>query len=175
MKVDRALLLLLAVALVAYIGWNELRGRPQPGALPDIVGTASVIDGDTIIIHGMHIRLVGIDAPESGQSCEADGAKYLCGQKAAFVLYMLKDKTVTCQRTYKRPLARCFVCVAKGRQRCDTDIQSAMVRQGWAITYRRYSKDYVADEDAAHQARLGIWAGTFVEPEIWRHNKSARN
>lgn len=32
--------------------------------LADIAGTASVIDGDTIQIHGQRIRLHGIDAPE---------------------------------------------------------------------------------------------------------------
>ena len=37
---------------------------------PDLQGVASVIDGDTIEIHGTRIRLNGIDAPESGQLCQ---------------------------------------------------------------------------------------------------------
>ncbi len=36
-------------------------------ALADMTGQASVIDGDTIEVHGTRIRLHGIDAPESGQ------------------------------------------------------------------------------------------------------------
>ena len=32
-------------------------------------GKISVIDGDTIEMHGKRIRLHGIDAPESGQTC----------------------------------------------------------------------------------------------------------
>ncbi len=44
-----------------------------------LIGRASVIDGDTIEIHGRRIRLYGIDAPESGQSCEANGGTYRCG------------------------------------------------------------------------------------------------
>ena len=38
-------------------------------AADDLTGRASVIDGDTIEIHGSRIRLFGIDAPESSQWC----------------------------------------------------------------------------------------------------------
>ena len=38
----------------------------------DFVGQASVIDGDTLEIHGTRIRLWGVDAPESNQLCRGD-------------------------------------------------------------------------------------------------------
>jgi endonuclease YncB( thermonuclease family) len=39
-------------------------------ALPSgLIGQASVIDGDTLEIHGTRIHLWGIDAPESSQLC----------------------------------------------------------------------------------------------------------
>ena len=58
---------------------------PRPVALTDdLTGQASVIDGDTLEIHGARIRLWGIDAPESSQLCRGDDSlQYRCGAKAA--------------------------------------------------------------------------------------------
>ncbi len=55
------------------------------GALADdFIGQASVIDDDTLQIHGTHVRLWGIDAPESGQLCRGeDSSQYRCGAQAA--------------------------------------------------------------------------------------------
>ena len=50
----------------------------------DLIGQASVVDGDTLEIHGTRIRLWGVDAPESSQLCRgADSNLYRCGAKAA--------------------------------------------------------------------------------------------
>ena len=55
-------------------------------ALADIAGTASVIDGDTIEVHGQRIRLHGIDAPESQKPCFMEGIPWQCGKDAANAL-----------------------------------------------------------------------------------------
>jgi endonuclease YncB( thermonuclease family) len=55
-----------------------------PAFASDLIGQASVIDGDTLEIHGTRIRLWGIDAPESSQLCRGDDSiQYRCGAKAA--------------------------------------------------------------------------------------------
>ena len=55
-------------------------------ALADVTGPARVIDGDTIEVHGLRIRLHGIDAPESRQLCRLDGKPWQCGKDAANAL-----------------------------------------------------------------------------------------
>jgi len=111
-----------------------------------IVGVASVIDGDTIEIHGTRIRLHGIDAPESQQECiRRDGRAWRCGQQAALAL--------------SDHIARAAVsCVPRDRDRCgrvvavcsmgSEDLNRWMVANGWAVAFRRYSFDYVANEVA---------------------------
>ncbi len=134
-------------------------------SLADISGAASVIDGDTIEIHGQRIRLHGIDAPESGQVCLADGEEYPCGQKAALALAeKIGRKPVTCEERdidrYGRIVA---VCCLGG-----DDLNEWLVSEGWALAYRRYSQDYVDEEHEARTARRGIWRGEFVAPWDWR-------
>jgi endonuclease YncB( thermonuclease family) len=46
-----------------------------------------------------------------------------------------------------------------------------LVLNGWAIAYRKYSRDYVEAETAAKSIETGIWAGEFVLPWEWRRGK----
>ena len=135
-----------------------------------IIGVASVVDGDTIEIHGQRIRLFGIDAPESSQLCvRPTGERWRCGQQASFALAdRISRATVTCQPRdldrYGRVVAVCF----KGSE----DLNRWMVASGWAVAYKRYSLDYVADEAGAHRRQINIWSGGFEMPWDWRaqHN-----
>ena len=55
-------------------------------ASADISGTALVIDGDTIAISGMKVRLSGIDTPERKQTCRKAGVTWKCGYEATETL-----------------------------------------------------------------------------------------
>ena len=134
-----------------------------------IAGVASVIDGDTIEIHGQRIRFHGIDAPESSQLRHREnGEPWRCGQQAALAMSdKIGRSVVRCdpkdRDRYGRIVAICFK---------DTlDLSRWMVDQGWVVAYRKYSLDYVADEDRARMERRNIWSGSFELPWDWRAKK----
>lgn len=138
-------------------------------AQADIIGKASVVDGDTITIRDQRIRLYGIDAPESSQRCTKTGKSYACGKDAAFVLDgLVADKTVRCIQgdvdRYNRIVAICYVDNA--------EINAKMVSSGNALAYRKYSLDYVSEEDKARIEGLGVWGGTFEKP--WEYRAKIR-
>lgn len=156
--------ILLAAIALSLAGLGPALSRGAQG--DSIAGVATVIDGDTIEIHGTRIRLNGIDAPESGQSCDdARGKAWRCGQRAALALAeRIGRRPVSCAQTdtdrYGRVLADC----ALGRD----SLNAWMVRAGWAVAYRQYALDHVADEDRARAARRGLWQGRFEMPWDWR-------
>ena len=39
------------------------------------------------------------------------------------------------------------------------------------LAYRKYSKDYVNDEEEAKEKKIGLWAGEFIPPWEWRRLK----
>lgn len=155
------------LAIVAAISW--LPGNQSPALAQSIIGVASVIDGDTIEIRGQRIRLHAVDAPESKQTFQrSDGAKWRCGQRAAFALAdKIGRSPVRCdprgRDRYDRIIAICF----KG----DIDLNEWLVSRGWAVAYRRFGKDYVAAEDGARAGRQGNWSGQFTMPWDWRAAK----
>jgi len=154
-------MLRLALALILLL--------PISVAMADITGKPRVVDGDTIHIGKTKIRLHGIDAPEMKQECyRVDGTPYRCGEAATDALRVLIGANpVRCDGgaydRYKRLIAVCF---AGGK-----DLNAEMVRQGWALAYRKYSTAYVAEEADAKAQKIGLWRGQFVAPWDWRRGK----
>jgi len=132
-------------------------GADQPAI---IEGPGRVVDGDTLDVGQTRVRLEGIDAPETAQTCRtATGEIWACGKvSAAFLRALVRAKDVACDSTgtdkYRRTLAICF-------QDGDS-INEAMVRAGMAWAFVRYSKEYVAVEADARARKVGVWQGPAV-------------
>lgn len=150
-----------AIALTATVlSYNGAIGRDPISGIPTLV------DGDTVQIGITKIRLEGIDAPESDQIClDAAGDVWNCGISSRDALAKrTSGQTWKCHATgidrYNRTLARCEV----GGE----DIQRWMVRNGWALSFVRYSRAYDAEEVKAKSAKAGLWSGAFIAPWDWR-------
>ena len=72
--------------------------------------------------------------------------------------------TVSCQHRDLDRYGRVVAVCLKGNE----DLNRWMVANGWAVAYRRYSLDYVADEAAARPSGINIWSGSFDMPWNWR-------
>ena len=85
----------LALTLLAV----SLLCQPSKTRASDIVEYATVIDGDTLIISEVGIRLAGIDAPELGQRCRAPtNIEWPCGLDAKRILASkVGGKPVSCR------------------------------------------------------------------------------
>jgi endonuclease YncB( thermonuclease family) len=186
------LLLAVATALAAWLGYVAIEPEslpiptapsarapaPAPDARPEagptdyaaigavMTGRVSVVDGDTLDLHGQRVRLSGVDAPESGQKCaDASGKLWKCGAAAANALdRFIAGRPVACHvddvDRYGRSVSTCRVD--------GEDIQHWLARNGYALAYRQYSTKYVAAEEAAKASGKGMWAGAFVAPADWR-------
>ena len=73
---------------------------PMSAAMADITGKPRIVDGDTIHIGKIKIRLHGIDAPEMKQTCKTSkGKEQMCGVLAKQALERLvRGQDVTCAR-----------------------------------------------------------------------------
>jgi endonuclease YncB( thermonuclease family) len=133
----------------------------------NISGVPRIVDGDTLEVAAVKIRLEGIDAPESDQVCLDHGSsKWKCGITARDRLTeYIGNRSVDCTPTgsdkYGRTLAVCSVA--------HEDLNAWMVRQGWALAFTKYSKVYVMEQEQARDAQRGLWSGAFIAPWDWRH------
>ena len=126
-----------------------------------IAGNPYVVDGDSLVLNEKKLRLLGIDAPEMGQECRADGDVWPCGAQARTQLRRKIDgQIVSCttwgEDRYQRLLATCSTQ--------QVELNAWLVRSGWAVDYGGYARE----EGEARRARSGIWRGDFENPGEWR-------
>lgn len=168
-------ILMLFFCFVIYaLEQEKISKVPANSLLSEIESNSvRVVDGDTVVIDNIKIRLQGIDAPELNQKCKfyQTNELYACGEGAKnFLITLIDNHTVKCLRKgidrYGRVLAYCFVG--------DLNLNKEMIRSGNAVAYRKYDDSFVIDEIFAKKEKKGIWSSAFDEPEKWRMKKNCK-
>jgi endonuclease YncB( thermonuclease family) len=128
-------------------------------------------DANTVRLNAVTYRLWAIDAPDLPQTCEGG---WPAGQRAAQALAeLMRGRTVICEaRAKDRTGTTVALCRADGQ-----DLGAAMVSVGMALAALEVSRDYLAAEERAKVARLGVHAHGCKTPWEWRKNvaKSRRD
>ena len=147
--------------MVLYFAWALIALAASPALADSLSGSPRIVDGDTLEIGLTTLRLQGIDAPEVAQPGGRDAV--------AALARLVEGKLVRCDGTerddYKRLIAKCYAG--------DADINAAMVRQGFAWAYVKYSQEYVGLEHAAKNEQAGIWRGNPEPPWDYRSRRWA--
>jgi micrococcal nuclease len=135
------------VRLVLLLGLLAL----PADAAERLVGRAHVINGDTIVVGGVHVRLQGVAAPEvahPGQPQDEPGRP----EARVFMQDLAEGRTVVCELTGERTRGRRVgACMVDGH-----DIGGELIEAGLARNCPRYSHGrYAAREPkAARRLRL---------------------
>lgn len=160
----------LALGMVALSSGQTLAANDQSANELKKLTVTGIWDADSLRAGALRFRLHGIDAPELKQLCfNQANQPYDCGKMARDFLRSVIEigSQIECQHLdtdrYRRLVVRCF--------HDGQDIAAQLVRAGWALAYRRYSKDYIMAEKHAAEARQGIWQGNFTRPEVWRRQQ----
>ena len=138
-----------------------------------ITGKAiKVLAGDLIVFQDeankkYTVRLEGIDAPEKDQafgqraSQKLNNLLSLSGYQVE-IMYEHKDrKGYLIATVYPFP-----------KEKETVSFNKILVEHGYAWAYRKYSMDYVSDEEAARKQKKGLWAkANAVAPWDWRKQK----
>ena len=169
------------LVLLIAAGWaTALWLRPAAGA-----DRYAVVDGDTLALWpqrcllsrlgigclGERLRLYGVDAFESTQTCrDAKGTLWRCGAVATERLRQLVTQTdFACHvdpEFVDRHAREFAACTAGGR-----DVGTLLVSEGLAFAYGR-GEQYLAVEAEAKESGRGAWAGRFVRPQYFRQGAS---
>lgn len=151
---------------VAFVTLAVIAIFLAPLAMAEVKGRPRVLSGDTLKLGRETVRLHGIDAPEQDQYCENEyGRPFECGIQALDALTeLVAGRVVTCVGDLRNDEGDLLAVCYAG----DTNLNSRMVRTGWAVARVEEQPDYAGMERLARGEQAGIWALKFIDPAEWR-------
>ncbi len=124
-----------------------------------------IVDGDSLYIKNVEIRLYGIDAPERGQAFNKAAARFL----KSFIKGKALTYKVISKDRYKRSIALVYAN--------DINLQAELIKNGFAWVYPRYCKQAICNDwkrlqEQAKASKKGLWQDKNpITPWDWKHNK----
>ncbi|WP_347140885.1 thermonuclease family protein [Paracoccus sp. SSK6] len=125
-----------------------------------VAGSARVIDGDTLVIGGRRIRILGIGAPEPDLTCQ-DAARqtWKCGGDLRQVLAAPVARQVSCHVAGPDRYGRHLACYASR----GSDLAEWLVREGWAVPAGDEQGRYRVAGREAEAKGTSMWHGSFTQ------------
>ena len=134
-----------------------------------VTGAAKVVDADIIMVEKQRVILWAVDAPERPQKCFVGDLTWDChgaARQALGELIASGEASCTLQPGAPDKFNRRYgVCTSAGK-----DVGAELVRLGLARAYVEQGAGYLAQEEEARAAAVGVFqAGAKVDaPWDWR-------
>lgn len=150
----------------------QAAGGFNPNHYPAVYGVAKVINGDTIELRGRYLKLFGVAAPISNQTCaDSKGRSYSCGQEAArWLKSWISGHELECRVIQQDGRGNMVGTCNFGQY----DVGAALVNAGWGVANIRVTDIYVPYERQAQQNMRGLWQGQFYMPWDWKEIQSKK-
>lgn len=136
-----------------------------------VTGAAKVVDADIIMVEKQRVILWAVDAPERPQKCFVGDLLWDCygaARQALGELLALGEASCTLQPGEPDKFNRRYgVCTSAGR-----DIGAELVRLGIARAYVEQAPDYVAQEEEAKAAAVGVFQPGAKVDAPWEFRKT---
>ena len=168
-----ALAALAVLVGAAVVGWRALgasdgRGRSVRDA-STVEGRGLALTGDTLRVGGATVRLSGIEAPVTGQTClSADSTPWRCDAAAREALARVLAKgRVRCKLGSTDDDGRRFGTCHTGER----DVAAELVSGGHVFATSGLFTSYGSLESAARANKAGIWSGEAARPDDYRAQK----
>jgi endonuclease YncB( thermonuclease family) len=125
--------------------------EPEPEARVERLFSPIVVAAGVLKVRGRDIRLAGIAAPDFDQRCGEAAAAWPCGRMARAALRrFIRGRAIECRvPPGVEDIPDPATCSVAG-----DDIARWLVARGWA---KRDGDLYDEEEDAARDAKLGLW------------------
>ena len=156
---------LQAALMVVFATWGAVAAE-NPAQITVLPHEVSVQSGDSFEFGGRRIHLAGIAAPELEQNCIHNDNDWPCGEIAKqklSKLLQLQSGNLLCYKESVPTKPNTYACFLGTH-----DISEILLKSGMVVALPKAPHHYVAAEQEAKEAKMGVWASEFTMPWVWK-------